>query len=334
MAWYGTYFNANGGTLNSPGTLYYNSDGKYWHTTGNAQGTTISFVTAPSRAGYAFTGFYNGSTQVIGPDGMLPASGGLAYMTVYAGWTPVAVDSPPALSGGGGFSAPVDFFGLASPSLVPISSDAGNDTRRECVSNATWSGSTQTGGAGRYSAGVSDSGGVWRNPTVTYMVVGDMTLSLNLGTAFAAVFAPNGAMAQSGYMIVSARVRTAARQFPTVTVSAVANEGADAINLFAVSIPIVARAKAQNLLGAVSGGGELQACELVAECQPVVLAENNMPCASDVVHGRYAVAATTHAYANEDAPVAAGGFAVVGQPMSSAAGQYLAWNLNAQMEIN
>lgn len=226
-----------------------------------------------------------------------------------------------------------DFFGLGSSTLVPISSASGDNMRRECMSNATWSGYTQVGGAGRYSAGVSDSGGIWRNPTVKYMVVGDMTLSLNLGTAFAATFS-GGVMTVSGFMIVSAVVETQQRQFPTVTVSAVANEGANAINLFAVSIPIIARARPQNLLGAVSGGGYLQSCRLAAQCQPVVLAENNMPCASDVVHGQYTVDATTHDYANAGAPVAANGFAAVGQPKATAAGQYLAWNLNAQMEIN
>ena len=333
MAWRAMYFNANGGTLNSPSPLYYENVDRYWVSNTNFPSSTrISNILPPSRPGYRFTGFWLNGVQVINQSGILPLYD-YGNVGVLAGWEKTDLDSLPTISGPGGFSAVEDFFNLGSAALIPISSQSGDNIRRDCVSNATWSGTTQTGGAGRYTAGVSYSGGVWRNPTVTYMVVGDTTLSLNLGKAYPAAFA-DGVMSISGYMMTSARVATAARQFPLVTVSGVANEGADAINLFSVSIPILGRARAQNLLGGVSGGGDMLSCVVNAECQPVVLAENNMPCASDVVHGRYALNAITKGYANQNAPVAANGFAVVGQPMASAKGEYLTWNINAEMEIS
>lgn len=230
------------------------------------------------------------------------------------------------------FGRVVDYFNLGTANLVPISSSSGDGKRRTCAANATWSGSTQNGGAGRYSRGVNDIGGVWRNPTVTYRVVGDCTIRLNLGTAFAATRS-GSTMTISGYMITSVRVQTAVGMFPTVTVSAVANEGANAINLFAVSIPVVARARAQNLLSAISGGGSLQTCEVQAACIPVVCAENNMPCASDVVQGRYTVRGNTYAPGNEAAPTAGTGFTSIGEPKSNGDKEYPQWEITVEKEI-
>ena len=230
------------------------------------------------------------------------------------------------------FGRVVDYFNFASENLVPISSSSGDGKKRTCAANANWSGTTQSGGAGRYSNGVNDIGGVWRNPSVTYLVVGDCTISLNLGTAFAATRS-GSTMTISGYMITSVRVRTQIGKFPTMTVSATANEGANAINLFAVSIPVQARARAQNLLSAISGGGNLQSCEAAAECSPVVCAENNMPCASDVVQGRYTVRGTTYAPGNEAAPTAGTGFTSVGEPKSNGDKEYPQWEITVEKEI-
>ena len=232
----------------------------------------------------------------------------------------------------GGFGYVNDFFNLANASLVPISSSSGDGKKRTCAANANWGGSTQNGGAGRYSNGVNDIGGVWRNPTVTYLVVGNTTISLNLGKAFAATKL-GSIMTVSGYMITSVRVRTLVGKFPTVTVSAVANEGADAINLFAVNIPVQARARAQNLLSAISGGGNLQSCEVAATCTPVVCAENNMPCASDVVQGKYTVKGTTYAPNNENAPMAGTGFTSIGEPKSNGDKEYPMWEITVEKEI-
>ncbi len=224
-----------------------------------------------------------------------------------------------------------DWFGLASKNLVVIASDTGDTLRRTTVINATQSGSTQKD-AGRFTSGVSEISNVWHNPTVTYRVVGDLTLNTKLGKAWkSSDLLDKG----SGYMITSVDVHTAIGEFPTVTVSGTANEGADAVNLFTVSIPIEARARAQYLLKAISGGGNLQTCDVSATCQPVVCEEGGMPCASDVVCGRYVVRATTYAPAGEKAPtaVSGNGFEIVGYPKSCGDTAYPMWQVEAHKEI-
>jgi hypothetical protein len=128
-------------------------------------------------------------------------------------------------------------------------------------------------------------------------------------------------------------VRTLVGKFPTVTVTGTANEGADAINKFAVSIPIQARARAQNLLSAITGGGALQTCEAAATCSPVVCAENNMPCASDVVQGRYTVKGTTYAPGNESTHTAGTGFTSIGEPKTNGDKEYPMWEITVEKEI-
>lgn len=230
------------------------------------------------------------------------------------------------------FGKVVDYFGFASANLIPISSDSGDGKRRTCAANATWSSGAQSGGAGRYSSGVNDIGGIWRNPTVTYRVVGDVTFSTQLGKAYSATKS-GSTMTISGWMITSIRVQTAVGKFPTITVSAVANEGANAINLFSVSVSVVARARAQYLMSAVSGGGNLQTCDIEASCTPVVCAENNMPCASDVVGGKYVAMATTYAPGGDAAPTAGNGFTSVGEPKACGDKDYPMWSITAEKEI-
>ena len=235
-----------------------------------------------------------------------------------------------------------DFFNLASAALVPVSSNSGDSKTRTCVMNAVSSGGAQTG-AGRYSRDYSHAAndptevsGVWRNPSVTYDVVADCTVALKLGKAFPAQYTGTGRnkrMTVSGYMIVDVRVKTSLGTFPRVTVTAVANEGADAVNLFDVSIPVVARARAQLLLGALTGGGSLSWCDAAATCSPVVVAENNMPCASDVVGGRYVVSAETLTPNREAAPVAANGFTSTGEPKSNGDRDYPSWSVSVEKEI-
>ena len=225
----------------------------------------------------------------------------------------------------------IDYFNLGSSTLVPFESDPG-DNRRHIVTRHY--GKFKKTGTGAYE-GAEAISGAWRNPTVKYMVVGDMTLVVTLGKAFAAT---SGA---TGYMITSAIAETNIRRFPVVTVQGTANEGADAINLFQVSIPILARARPQNLLGAiaVSGGettgGELQMCSLQASCDPVVLAENMTPCASDVVGGRYELHAETLAAVGESAPTMAGaaGFALIAAPNVDEGANYRRYRVTARKEI-
>ena len=236
------------------------------------------------------------------------------------------------------FGNVTDWFNLGGDALVPISSESGDNKQRVCVTNAIWNASGQTA-AGKFTRNYSvpaddptETSGVWRNPSVTYMVVRDTTISTLLGKAFPATRS-GSTMTVSGYMITSVRVSTSIGAFPSVTVSATANEGADAINLFAVSVPVLARARAQNLLGAFSGGGLMQNCDLVASCAAVVCAENNMPCASDVVQGRLTASATMYAADGEDAPTAANQFTSVGEPKSCGDTDYQLWSITAEKEI-
>lgn len=197
-----------------------------------------------------------------------------------------------------------DWFALGSDALIPFASDSGEAVQRIAVSHM-----------GKYSVGspasegvVRASSGKWRNPSVRYMVVRDCNIALTLGKAYAAVKSGTR-MLESGYMIVSATVETVLGQFPVLTVQGAANEGADAINKWDISIPVLARARAQNIQGAVVGGGNLHALSLTAVCDPVVVAENMMPCASDVVNGRWESTAETLATESATtAPTAGGGF--------------------------
>lgn len=216
-----------------------------------------------------------------------------------------------------GIGAVIDYFSLGSASLVPVSSDAGDNRKRICCSHI-----------GKYEPGVGDTSGIWRNPTVTYKVIANTTINLTLGRAFS-----GGSSNVSGYMIIAADVKTKIGEFPLVTVSAVANEGRDAINLFNVSIPVQGCAHAQNLLSAVNGGGILQTCTMSAKCEPVVIAENMMPCASDVVKGRLTVKAETIARGSEAAPTAGNGFTAVGEPKQCEESNIPGYSFTAQKEL-
>lgn len=214
------------------------------------------------------------------------------------------------------FGDVIDYFGLASASLVPFESDEGSNRPRVVTRHY-----------GK-AAGADQTGPVWMNPTVKYMVVGNTTLAVTLGKAYAATSAT-----RTGYMITIATVETNTGQFPVVTVQAVANEGKDAINLFPVAIPVLARARAQNLLGVVVGGGELQTFGMTATCDPVVLQEGLAPCASDAVNGRLEAHAETQAYNFEAAPQAAAGFTATGEPVVKSGTDYTRYRLTARREI-
>ena len=230
------------------------------------------------------------------------------------------------------FSNVEDFFNLASPSLVPVASNSGDQYHRVAVSHG-----------GRYEAGVTATGGIWRNPSVTYRVIRDTTVFVKLGQGYAATFTGTGAsrrMAVSGFMITSVEINTEVGAFPTVTVTAEANEGANSVNnfevnanRFTVAVPVRARSKAQNLLDAVSGGGPLQRCSLDATCDAVVVEENLMPCASDIVDGRYELSAETVAPNGEAAPTMASGFALVGVPKQENDGGYIHYTVDARKEM-
>lgn len=222
-----------------------------------------------------------------------------------------------------------DWFGMKSSSLIPVSSDSGDSQRHTNAVNG-----------GRYSSGVSQTSGIWRNPSVTYVVVKDVTVAATLGKAFAATKS-GGVMTISGYMITSVEASTRLGSFPTVTVSATANEGANAINQFNVSIPVKARARAQDMLEAITGGGFLHAMKVRACCDPVVCEEDMMPCASDVVRGRYELSAETLATNKESAPTARafhdanskGGFTITATDRTGGGTEYVRYSVTGRREL-
>jgi hypothetical protein len=313
--------NGSGGTS----TIYYKlNDGVFYSNTDMT--SAITKITIPTGGG-TFGGYsYNGQT-VIDSDGNITTS--LAFttdVTFSAKWV-------------GGC---VDYFGLASDALIPISSDSGDTRHRVAVSHG-----------GKYESGVNEVGKVWRNPSVTYVVKANTTVAVQLGKAWKPrnaagqeVAVGASTIAVSGFMITTVEIVTEVGKFPTVTVSAVANEGANAVNNFTenknkfnVSVPVVARSKAQNLLGAISGGGYLQRCSLVATCDPVVCEENLMPCASDIVNGRYELSAETLAPNGEAAPTMTaasgtnGGFALIDDPRQGRDCDFMRYTIQARKEM-
>lgn len=135
------------------------------------------------------------------------------------------------------------------------------------------------------------------NPVCTYRIRKEGRVTIYLGAAWS-----------SGYMLVSAEYKTASDGEPVLVVRGVANEGAAAINQWSENLDVNPDHIAQDPMEAISGGGELTECKTLITCDPVVPYENGMPCASDIVHGKVVVTATTNAYAGESAPTAAGSF--------------------------
>lgn len=291
--------------------------------------TAITSITPPTGGG-TFGGYKLDGTLMIDRSGaFMPA---LLSRTFSANATFVA-------SWIGGC---IDWFGLSSSALVPIASTTGDTRHRVAVSHG-----------GKYESGVNEVGKVWRNPSVTYVVKANTTVAVQLGKAWKPrnaagqeVAVGASTIAVSGFMITTVEIVTEVGKFPTVTVSAVANEGANAVNNFTVnankfnvSVPVVARSKAQNLLNAISGGGHLQSCRLVAACDPVVCEENLMPCASDIVNGRYELSAETLAPNGEAAPTMTaasgtnGGFALIDDPQQGRDCDFVRYTIQARREM-
>lgn len=207
-----------------------------------------------------------------------------------------------------GFGRLVDYFGLESQALKLVASE--NGASRRVV---------RTSHTGKFDA--DESGDTFLNPVCTYMVVGDTTVDVTLGTAWAA-----------GYFVTELAVLTEIGKFPLVTVSATANEGADAINKWRVQVPIIARARAQNLLSAISTSSSLRSVRLVATCDPVVLWEDLAPSASDITHGKVVVDATVVSGGVVDG-TAASGWTDVGLPLVCGGTDYNSMRIRVERRL-
>ncbi len=209
-----------------------------------------------------------------------------------------------------GFNSKVDYFGKASQYLRLISSQSGARSRL-----------TETSHTGGIDA--SDQGALLLNPVCVYVVVKDTTLDFTLGAAW-----------QAGYMLTSVDIQTRVGQFPLVTFTGTENEGVNAINTWRVSnIAVKARSKAQNLLSALANSTRLNAFNLSARCDPVVLYENNAPCASDVVHGKLFLNAnlicpTSSPSVNVNSP-----WAVTGSEVAGIDADYNQLTINAERSL-
>ncbi len=208
-----------------------------------------------------------------------------------------------------GFNSKVDYFGKASQYLRLISSQNGARSRL-----------TETSHTGGIDA--SDLGALLLNPVCTYAVVQDTTLTFTLGKAWAA-----------GYMLTQVDIQTRVGQFPIVTFTGTENEGVDAINTWSVSVALKARSKAQNLLSALTDGTRLNAFNLSAKCDPVVLYEDNAPCASDVVHGKLFLNATLISSTSSPSVVVNSPWAVTGREVEGIDAYYNQLTINAERSL-
>ena len=237
------------------------------------------------------------------------------------------------------FGSVLDFFGFGSPNLVPIESDSGEDRPRIVTRHY---GKFKGGNSGSTSFNGADAASslVWQNPTVKYMVTGDVSFTIQLGRAW------RGGADRTGYMITSVVIDTNERRFPIVTVSATANEGVNAINQFSINIgswwpgginiSILPRARAQALADAINPGtGHLQSCKLKASCDPVVLAENMVPCASDVANGRIDVSSDVlfADIGNRTEPSAGAGFSLVSREETYGGTAYNVHRITVRKEL-
>ena len=190
-----------------------------------------------------------------------------------------------------------DFFQLetANGPLMLVASNSGA-TRTVIETSNTGALAIQSGDS---SVGAFKTFGMLMNPVCTYRVRKEGRVTINLGAAWA-----GSGTTKSGYMLVSAEYATAADGEPVLVVRGAANEGAPAINRWSVNLDVNPDHIAQDPMNAVNGGGELTECKTLVTCDPVVPMENGMPCASDIVHGKVIVTATTNAYGGENAPTA------------------------------
>ena len=203
------------------------------------------------------------------------------------------------------FGQLTDYFGADGTTLMIVASDSGTSRR---VTNL-WNGATEQGGE-------------LANPVCTYRIKSAGRVTLMLGKAW------NDANGK--YFLTEAEFSSGADKQPLLVLRGQANEGSDAINTYTFNLDVSPDHVAQDPLGAVNGGGELTDCTTVATCDPVVPYEDNKPCASDVVHGRIHVTATTNAYDGESKPTAANGFIESGVQKSDSDVDFRTYSFSAE----
>lgn len=272
-------------------------------------GQSVGALAKPTKSGEAFAGWMYGDTLITDNTVWLTDAGG----TLVAQWI-------------GSWGGVTDWFGLASGNspLVCISSESGGGISSvETSHSGPLALQSATSNVGAYQAG-----GTLLNPTCTYRVKKSGTVSITLGKAM-----QKATSSTSGFMVASFEYATGADQEPTLTVTGTANEGANAVNQKTVSLAVRPDHIAQAPLGGVSGGGELVACTTSGICDSVVTYEGLMPCASDTVHHRIRVNATTAAYLGESAPAATSNFVSKGVSVAKSDVDFTMYSLTAERSI-
>lgn len=277
-------------------------------------GLPIDTLPTPSNSGMIFLGWFTA------------ASGGTRYiagatcdwsgtLTLHAHWSYDV------------FGYLTDFFNLETAD-GPLMLVASTDGATRSVTETSHSGALAIKTTDS-SVGAFERGGILLNPTCTYRIRKSGNVQIQLGKAWAKT-----GTVKSGYMIVSAEYATASDVESVLVVRGAANEGADAINRWNVNISVNPDHIAQDPMGAVSGGGEMTECKTLVTCDPVVPMENGMPCASDVVHGKVVVTATTNAYLGESAPTASGSFIETnGDPNSETDVDFITYSFKAERSL-
>lgn len=317
--------NAEGGTV-SPSTI------------SCTYGLQIGPIPIPAKSGKLFNGWFTS------------ASGGVKYtadmtcdwsgtLTLHAHWSDDA------------FGMLTDWFGLetANGPLMLVASNSGA-TRSVVETSHTGALAIQTADS---SVGAFERGGILMNPTCTYRIRKSGTVQIKVGKAYGSATITGAGTAsnpyratKSGYMLLQAEYATTADGEPVLVVRGTANEGyvwtngmmvsqlTDAINLWTVNLQVNPDHIAQDPMNAVSGGGEMTECKTLITCDPVVPMEGGMPCASDVVHGKIVVTATTNAYLGESDPTAAGSFVEInGDPNSETDVDYTSYAFHAERSL-
>ena len=301
-------------------------------------GIQIDYIPIPVKSGKIFLGWFTS------------ASGGTRYtagmtcdwsgtLTLHAHWSDDV------------FGNLTDWFGLETPDgpLMLVDSEDGA-TRSVTETSHSGALAIQTADS---PVGAFERGGILMNPTCIYRIRKSGTVQIKAGKAYgSATITGTGTASnpyratKSGYMLVQAEYATSADGEPLLVVRGTANEGyvwtngrmvsqlTDAINQWTVNLTVNPDHIAQDPMNAVSGGGEMTECKTLITCDPVVPIEGGMPCASDVVHGKVVVTATTNAYLGESAPTASGSFVEInGDPNSETDVDFTTYAFKAERSL-
>jgi len=173
--------------------------------------------------------------------------------------------------------------------------------------------------------GAFEQGAELANPACTYRIKSAGIVTFTFGKSW------NDANGK--YMLTDVEYKTGADAEPLLVLKGCANEGADAINKHTVNFNVTPDHVAHDTYGAISGGGELVECTTTFSCDPVVPYEDNHPCASDIVHGRRTVSATTAAYDGEAAPTAVSPFVSFGTPKAERDVDFTTYTITAEVRL-